>query len=62
MVGDGYTDYQLYAHGIADEFIAFTEFAAREKVMAVAPHIASDSTTLHKMLGINTNQKQKMKK
>jgi len=36
-IGDGYTDYQLYAQGIADTFVAFTQFAKREKVTSVAP-------------------------
>jgi D-3-phosphoglycerate dehydrogenase len=36
IVGDGYTDYEVKAQGAADTFIAFTECARREKVLAVA--------------------------
>ena len=38
-IGDGYTDYELRASGLANRFYAFTENVEREKVMAVADHI-----------------------
>ena len=43
IVGDGYTDFEVYNQGVADYFFAFTEHSAREKVVnAVAA--ASDET------------------
>jgi len=38
-IGDGYTDYELRAAGLANRFYAFTENVARPKVTAVADHI-----------------------
>ncbi len=38
-IGDGYTDYELRASGLANRFYAFTENVEREKVVAVADHI-----------------------
>ncbi|CAD7955235.1 unnamed protein product [Amoebophrya sp. A25] len=52
MVGDGYTDYQVFESGLAQEFVAYTEHVARDKVTRVAPHIASDCIVLQKMLGV----------
>lgn len=40
-IGDGYTDYELKASGLADRFYAFTENIERPRVMAVADHIAT---------------------
>lgn len=51
-VGDGYTDYMLYEKGIATHFIAYTEHAARDKVIKVAPKCAKDSGELKKLLRI----------
>ncbi len=39
VVGDGYTDYEMKAAGLANKFYAFTENVAREKVMHKADHI-----------------------
>jgi D-3-phosphoglycerate dehydrogenase / 2-oxoglutarate reductase len=36
VIGDGYTDYEMKAEGIATSFYAFTENVRREKVVAVA--------------------------
>ncbi|PWJ57174.1 D-3-phosphoglycerate dehydrogenase [Dyadobacter jejuensis] len=41
VIGDGYTDYQMKESGLADRFYAFTENVEREKVVAVADHIAT---------------------
>ena len=41
MVGDGYTDYTVKEAGIAELFIAYTEFTARDAVVRVADKIAS---------------------
>lgn len=38
-IGDGYTDYELRASGLANRFYAFTENVAREKVTSKADHI-----------------------
>ncbi|WAC12015.1 phosphoglycerate dehydrogenase [Dyadobacter pollutisoli] len=40
-IGDGYTDYELKASGLANRFYAFTENIERPRVMAVADHIAT---------------------
>jgi len=40
-IGDGYTDYELKASGLASRFYAFTENVERPRVMAVADHIAT---------------------
>lgn len=38
-LGDGYTDYELRAAGLANRFYAFTENVEREKVIAKADHV-----------------------
>lgn len=38
-IGDGYTDYELRASGLANRFYAFTENVEREKVIAKADHV-----------------------
>lgn len=38
-IGDGYTDYELRASGLANRFYAFTENVEREKVVAKADHV-----------------------
>lgn len=42
MVGDGWTDYEVYQGGAADRFYAFTENVSREKVVAATT--ASEAT------------------
>lgn len=49
-VGDGFTDYMLYKEGLAQSFVAYTEHAAREKVMSVAPACAASSEDLKNYL------------
>ena len=39
VIGDGYTDYELRAAGVASRFYAFTENVERPKVTNVADHI-----------------------
>lgn len=39
VIGDGYTDYEIKAAGLANKFFAFTENIARENVLAKADHI-----------------------
>ena len=40
VIGDGYTDYEIKASGLANRFYAFTENVMRPQVMAKADHIA----------------------
>lgn len=39
VIGDGYTDYELRAAGVASRFYAFTENVERPKVTSVADHV-----------------------
>jgi D-3-phosphoglycerate dehydrogenase / 2-oxoglutarate reductase len=39
VIGDGFTDYELKASGLANRFYAFTENVERPNVVAVADHI-----------------------
>ena len=40
MVGDGYTDLEVYLDGAADQFICYTENISREKVLERSKHSA----------------------
>lgn len=40
VIGDGYNDYEIKAAGLAKEFYAFTENIKRDKVVAMADHVA----------------------
>jgi D-3-phosphoglycerate dehydrogenase / 2-oxoglutarate reductase len=40
VIGDGYTDYEIKAAGLANKFYAFTENIERAKVLEKADHIA----------------------
>jgi len=40
VIGDGYTDYEIKASGLASKFYAFTENVERENVLEKADHIA----------------------
>ena len=40
MVGDGWSDYEVYAAGAAERFYAFTENVSRERVVAAADRVA----------------------
>ena len=40
LIGDGYTDYEVYESGQADQFFAFTENVARDKVLERSELIA----------------------
>lgn len=39
VIGDGYTDYEIRKHGLANRFYAFVENVEREKVTAVADFV-----------------------
>jgi D-3-phosphoglycerate dehydrogenase / 2-oxoglutarate reductase len=52
VIGDGYTDYEIKAAGLANKFYAFTENVEREKVLAKADHITpslDEFLFVHKM-------------
>lgn len=40
VIGDGYTDYEIKAAGLANKFYAFTENVERESVLNKADHVA----------------------
>ena len=52
VIGDGYTDYEIKAAGLANKFYAFTENVERDKVLENADHVApslDEFLYLHKM-------------
>ncbi|WBL26815.1 phosphoglycerate dehydrogenase [Zunongwangia sp. HGR-M22] len=52
VIGDGYTDYEIKAAGLANKFYAFTENVERDKVTENADHITpsfDEFLYLHKM-------------
>lgn len=50
MVGDGMTDFDVKRAGVADRFIAYTEHARRDPVVAVANHEITHFAQLLKLL------------
>lgn len=48
IIGDGFTDYQLYESGLTTQFIAYTEHQSRDKVVKLADYIARDCIELKK--------------
>lgn len=50
IVGDGFTDYELYNAGIANEFIAYTEHVQRDKVLSVTKHCAKNTDELSRLI------------
>jgi len=55
VIGDGYTDYEIKASGVANKFYAFTENIARPKVMSKADHVAP---SLDEILYVNRMNKK----
>jgi len=51
MVGDGMTDYEVYAKGLADEFFAYTEQVKRDAVLAKATQQAASIDVVLKAIG-----------
>jgi len=49
-VGDGMTDHELWAHGLVDHFVAYTEHARREAVVTAAGFEAADAKELARIL------------
>ena len=54
VIGDGYTDYEIKAAGLANKFYAFTENVEREKVLEKADHIAPSLDEFLYMNNLNT--------
>ncbi len=54
VIGDGYTDYEIKASGLANKFYAFTENVERESVLAKADHI---TPSLDEFLFVNKMNK-----
>ncbi|WP_100550523.1 HAD-IB family phosphatase [Caedibacter taeniospiralis] len=50
IVGDGFTDYELFREGIAHQFIAYTEHVSRQQVLDVAPFYAQNITELSNLI------------
>lgn len=55
VIGDGYTDYEIKAAGLANKFYAFTENVERAKVTSKADHIAP---SLDEILYVNKMNKK----
>lgn len=55
VIGDGYTDYEIKASGVANKFYAFTENVNRPGVLAKADHVAP---SLDEILYINKMNKK----
>ncbi|EAZ82869.1 phosphoglycerate dehydrogenase [Algoriphagus machipongonensis] len=55
VIGDGYTDYEIKASGLANKFYAFTENVSRPRVTKQADHIAP---SLDEILYINKLNKK----
>ncbi|WP_186756966.1 phosphoglycerate dehydrogenase [Echinicola salinicaeni] len=55
VIGDGYTDYEIKASGLANKFYAFTENINRPKVSSKADHIAP---SLDEILYVNKMNKK----
>jgi len=55
VIGDGYTDYEIKASGLANKFYAFTENVSRPRVTSQADHIAP---SLDEILYVNKLNKK----
>ena len=54
VIGDGYTDYEIKASGLANKFYAFTENVSRAKVTKEADHIAPSLDEILYINNLNT--------
>jgi D-3-phosphoglycerate dehydrogenase len=54
VIGDGYTDYEIKASGLANKFYAFTENVNRPKVTSQADHIAPSLDEILYLNNLNT--------
>ena len=64
VIGDGYTDYEIKAAGMANSFYAFTENVSRNNVLEKADHITpnlDEFLFLHKMVRAHSYPKHRIK-
>jgi D-3-phosphoglycerate dehydrogenase len=54
VIGDGYTDYEIKASGLANKFYAFTENVSRPRVTSQADHIAPSLDEILYINNLNT--------
>lgn len=54
VIGDGYTDYEIKASGLANKFYAFTENVSRARVIKEADHIAPSLDEILYINNLNT--------
>jgi D-3-phosphoglycerate dehydrogenase len=54
VIGDGYTDYEIKASGLANKFYAFTENVSRARVTKEADHIAPSLDEILYINNLNT--------
>ncbi|MDA0712147.1 MAG: phosphoglycerate dehydrogenase, partial [bacterium] len=54
VIGDGYTDYEIKAAGLADKFYVFTENVARESILEKADHITPSLDEFLYLNNLNT--------
>jgi len=52
IIGDGFTDYQLYQANIVNDFIAYTGNIKRPKIIQCAPHTAWSANDLLKLFAL----------
>ncbi len=62
VIGDGYTDYEIKAQGIADSFFCFTEVIHREKIAQYADAIIPELDSLFELCGLPYSSPQITKK
>ena len=51
MIGDGYTDLEVFKNGAADLFICYTENIKREKVAKQSEFVANNFQSIIEILG-----------
>lgn len=64
VIGDGYTDYEIKAAGLANRFYAFTENVERDSIISKADHITpslDEFLFLHKMARAYSYPKHRIK-
>ena len=64
VIGDGYTDYEIRAAGLANSFYAFTENVSRNSIIDKADHISpnlDEILFLHKMVRAHSYPKHRIK-
>jgi len=54
VIGDGYTDYEIKAAGLADKFYVFTENVSRENILKKADHVTPSLDEFLYLNNLNT--------